>query len=211
MIGQPAPKTAPEPDMDEARIREIIAGHTPLTADPFPGLRPASVLIPFHPAPEGLSIIFTKRPDNLEQHPGQISFPGGTRDPEDLDPLATALRETHEEIGVSPASVEVWGRLHQEITVTRFSVAPFVGLVPHPYEFILSPREVERLIIVPLAHLLDPGNSTEGSYLWGGRNYRTYQYKYGEDIIWGATARMIHNLLCLLTTGDEQQELPFSL
>ncbi|MEW5723093.1 MAG: CoA pyrophosphatase [Thermodesulfobacteriota bacterium] len=190
-------------------IRRILGEHRPKTEDLLPGLRPASVLAPFHPAPEGLSLVFTKRTAHLDNHSGQISFPGGMRDQEDLDPLTTALRETYEEIGVRPEDIEVWGRLNQEATITGFSVAPFVGLVPYPYPFKLADFEVERLIIVPLAHLMDPDYFGEDLYYMGGRDYKTYKYTYKDDVIWGATARIVHNLLTLLATGREPDELEF--
>lgn len=188
-------------------IKNIIAGHNPSTGELGEGFRPASVMALFYEGPDGLSIIFTKRTNHLVQHSGQISFPGGMRDPEDDSPLTTALRETYEEIGVNPDDVEVWGRLNQEATISDFSVAPFVGMAPAPYEFVLNTHEVERLIIVPLKHLLDPDYFSVEYYPWKGREYKTYNYKYKDDVIWGATARMVHNLLTLLTTGEEPNEM----
>ena len=189
--------------MNEIAIKHILANHSPDTMDWAEGLTPAAVLAPFYHTPEGLSLIFTKRTSHLEQHSGQISFPGGRMDPEDPDRLATALRETQEEIGVTPDDIDVWGRLNQEATVTHYSLAPFVGSIPHPYEFTLSTREVERLIIVPLDHLLAPDNFSTNMYPWEGAMYPSYEYRFGGDIIWGATARIVHNLLTLLTTGRE--------
>jgi 8-oxo-dGTP pyrophosphatase MutT (NUDIX family) len=196
-------------DFTAEDIRRTLASYTPQTEDLVEGLRHASVLAPFHPGPDGLSLIFTKRTAHLDNHGGQISFPGGMRDPEDPDPLTTALRETHEEIGVDPADVTVWGRLSQEVTVTGFSVAPFVGFIPYPYEFKLQDFEVERLIIAPLAHLLDCRNFSEDLYRYGDRDYKTYKYNYNGDVIWGATARIVHNLISLLTVGSEPRDLEF--
>lgn len=187
-------------------IRDILARHRPITKDRVNGLRPASVLAPFYQQPEGLSLIFTKRTDHLDHHSGQISFPGGSRDADDLNGMATALRETHEEIGVRPEDIEVWGRLNQEVTITDFSVAPFVGLVPYPYEFTLNQDEVARLIVVPFDHLLDNRNFTEEMYPYNGKRYKTYNYHYKNDVIWGATARMVFNLITLITTGEEPEE-----
>ena len=187
-------------------IRDILANHTALTDHPTHDATPASVLAPFYLHPDGLHVIFTKRTDHLDHHSGQISFPGGRQDPTDPDPLFTALRETNEEIGVKPDDIDVWGRLNQEVTVTRFSVAPFVGAIPYPYDFTLNADEVERLIIVPLDHLLDPNYFSEEMYPWGERDYKTYKYTFNGDVIWGATARMVHNLLTLLTTGREPED-----
>jgi 8-oxo-dGTP pyrophosphatase MutT (NUDIX family) len=188
-------------------IKTLLASHQARTVDLAEGLRPAAVLAPFQDIPEkGLSLIFTKRTDNLDNHRGQISFPGGMMDPEDAGPRATALRETFEEIGVRPEDVDLWGRLNQEATVTGFSVAPFVGRIPHPYAFNLNRQEVERLIVVPLDHLLDPAFFSQEYYHWNDRYYKTYKYQYGDDVIWGATARMVHNLLSLLTSGREPED-----
>ena len=186
-------------------IRRILSRHQPRTAELGEGLRQAAVLAPFYLNPDGLSVIFTKRTEHLDHHSGQISFPGGRRDPEDANRLGTALRETYEEIGVNPEDVEVWGRLNQEATITKFSVSPFVGAVPYPYEFRLNPHEVERLIIVPLDHLMDPANFEVEDFEWGGNNYKTYRYPFQGDVIWGATARMVYNLLTLLRTGREPE------
>ncbi|MFH1138354.1 MAG: CoA pyrophosphatase [Pseudomonadota bacterium] len=188
-------------------IQEILSAHRPRTQDLMPGLRPASVLAPFVETDDGPSLVFTKRTEHLDQHSGQISFPGGMRDPGDPDARTTALRETQEEIGVNPGDVRLLGRLNQEATITGFSVAPFVGEVPFPYDFDLNRDEVERLIIVPLSHLLNPAYSGEELFPWQGREYKTYTYKYRKDVIWGATARIVHNLLTLLTTGSEPDEM----
>ena len=188
------------------KIKTVLRDHEPRTGDPAPGLKPASVLAPFYPEPDGLSMIFTKRTDHLEQHSGQISFPGGMRDPEDETAADTALRETFEEIGVPSDNIRLWGRLNQEATISGISVAPFVGRIEYPSDFSLNAHEVERLIIVPLAHLLDPDYFGLEFYDFNGTQYKTYTYTYKDDVIWGATARMLHNLLTLLTTGREPEE-----
>lgn len=186
------------------KIKKIVSGHKVRPQKPIEGYRPASVLVPFYEQPEGLSIIFTKRTEHLDSHSGQISFPGGGLDPEDADDLAAALRETHEEIGVKQSDIEVWGRLRPRGTATsNYWVSPFVGLIPYPYEFKLNDFEVERLVIVPLSHLLDSSNYTEDNYLWSGMSYMTSQYIYGQDVIWGLTAYMLNNFLALLKTGSE--------
>ncbi|MCP4755318.1 MAG: CoA pyrophosphatase, partial [Proteobacteria bacterium] len=115
-------------------IKTILGGYNPQTEPPPEGLKPASVLIPFYPDPKGLSLVFMKRPDYPGAHGGQISFPGGGRDPGDADDLCTALRETEEEIGVDRNAIEVWGGLNTEWTrASKYWITPFVGLVPYPY------------------------------------------------------------------------------
>ncbi|MFP3981921.1 MAG: NUDIX hydrolase [Desulfobacterales bacterium] len=188
----------------KAEIRDVLAKHQPRQL-PAPGRKPASVLIPFYPAPEGLSLVFMKRPDYPGVHGDQISFPGGGKEKEDKDDLETALRETREEIGVKPEHVEVWGALSTQQTVSsQYRITPFIGSIPYPYEFRLDPREVERLIIIPFSRLLDPDTYAYGTYNWKGLEFESDLYRYGNDIIWGLTARILNNLITLIKTGREE-------
>ena len=188
----------------KAEIRNILASHQPRHVQ-SPGRKPASVLIPFYSPPEGLSLVFMKRPDYPGVHGDQISFPGGGKEKEDRDDLETALRETHEEIGVKPEHVDVWGALSTQQTVTsKYRITPFVGSIPYPYEFRPNSREVERLIRIPFSRLLDPETYTYGTYNWKGLEFESDLYRYGNDIIWGLTARILNNLITLIKTGREQ-------
>ncbi|MCP4294952.1 MAG: CoA pyrophosphatase [Proteobacteria bacterium] len=190
------------PTLDQ--IREITRTHKPDKLSPPKGTREASVLIAFYPTPEGLSLIFMKRPDTPDFHGGQISFPGGKKDPVDTDIFCTAVRETEEEIGIKRGDIEVWGALNSlETGTSRFWVSPVVGFVPHPYQFAPNPEEVERLLIVPLKHLLAPETFSNGPYHWQGYDIRTPMYTYKDDVIWGLTARILQNLFFLLQNGRE--------
>lgn len=187
----------------EAEIRDMLAGHQPRRVS-VPGRKPASVLIPYYPAPEGLSLVFIKRPDYPGVHGDQISFPGGGREEKDRHDLETALRETEEEIGVKREHVEIWGELSTQQTLSSsFLITPFIGAIPYPYPFQPDPREVERLIIIPFSHLLSPGTYSYGYYNWKGMEFESDLYRYGRDIIWGLTARILNNLITLLRTGRE--------
>lgn len=151
-----------------------------------------------------MSLIFMMRPDYPGVHGGQISFPGGKRDEGDKDDLETALRETREEIGVMPGDVEIWGRLSTFQThSSAYSVSPFVGLVPYPYALKPDPTEVERLIIVPFAHLLDPRNSSYGDFEFRGYSFPSQMYAFEDDVIWGFTARILKSFIAFLRTGQE--------
>lgn len=188
----------------KAEIKNILAGHQPRHVH-SPGRKPASVLIPFYSHPEGLSLVLMKRPDYPGVHGDQISFPGGGKEKEDRDDLETALRETHEEIGVKPEHVDVWGTLSTQQTVTsKYRITPIVGSIPYPYEFRPDSREVERLILIPFSRLLDPETYTYGTYNWKGLEFESDLYRYGNDIIWGLTARILNNLIILIKTGREQ-------
>ena len=119
------------------------------------GLRPAAVLILLYDKSGEPHVLLNKRSQLVEHHKGEISFPGGGRDPEDADFLATALRETHEEMGVEPGDVSVIGELDDVVTRTDFCVRVYVGTIPYPYPFKPLPREVAEVLEVPMSSLMD--------------------------------------------------------
>jgi 8-oxo-dGTP pyrophosphatase MutT (NUDIX family) len=162
-------------------------------------IRPAAVLVPVVKREQGLTVLFTRRTAHLNDHAGQISFPGGRSEPGDADAAETALREAAEEIGVARAQVEVLGKLPEYVTVTGYRVTPVVGLVTPPLELRLDEFEVAEVFEVPLEFLLDPANHLRNSVLWEGRERRYYAVPYGQYYIWGATAGMLMNLLSFLT------------
>lgn len=164
-------------------------------------LRPASVLVPLIERGVGLNVILTRRAARLKHHPGQIAFPGGKQEPGDATPLAAALREADEEIGLAPGDVTVLGRFDSHQTVTNFSVTPFVGLVAADFVPRPDPQEVEEVFEVPLAFLLDPTNRQVHRRHWPG-GWRLYQaIPYGPYYIWGATARMLASLADRMLTS----------
>ena len=165
-------------------------------------LRPAAVLIPLYVREKALWTLFTKRTDLVEHHKGQISFPGGGKDAADANLWETAVRETEEEIGVPRKGVRLLGALPRLVTVTEFEVAPFVGAIPYPVAFAPRPGEVESIIEVPLAYLLDPMVVEERPVKWKGRDVMTLVYHYKGHAIWGATARILADLLAVMR-GDE--------
>ena len=158
--------------------------------------RPAAVLLPLVEAPEPW-IVFTKRTDDLPRHPGEISFPGGMRHEEDADLLATALRETDEELGLSPDLVEVLGRLEPLETFTSgMSIYPFVGALEADPVFTANPGEIAEVLEFPLARLLE----VERPMSWekGGQTWWGHVYELDGHTIWGATGRILHEFLGLL-------------
>ena len=163
-----------------------------------PPLRPAAVLIPLYVREKALWTLFTKRTDMVEHHKGQISFPGGGKHEGDANLWETAVRETEEEIGVPRTGVRILGALPRLITVTDFEVAPFVGAIPYPVTFAPRPGEVESIIEVPLSYLLDPMVVEERPVRWKGRELMTLVYHYRGHAIWGATARILSDLLTVV-------------
>jgi 8-oxo-dGTP pyrophosphatase MutT (NUDIX family) len=157
-------------------------------------LRPAAVLVPVWLRPEGAALILTKRSSHLKHHPGQIAFPGGKVDAADAGPEAAALREAHEEIGLTPSSVEVIGSLPSHETVTGFAVTPFVGLVRGDFSPVPEAGEVEEVFTVPLSHVLTPAHYSIERRRWMGVWRRYYAVPYGPYYIWGATARILRGL-----------------
>jgi 8-oxo-dGTP pyrophosphatase MutT (NUDIX family) len=163
-----------------------------------PDLVPAAVLVPLFLQEEEVKVLFTQRTLMVKDHRGQIAFPGGVRDPEDPDLLTTALRETQEEIGLAPEAVQILGTLPPTVTITGYHISPFVGLIPQPYDFRTNPREVERLLILPVPEFFPPERWSSGPYTFQGRITRVCYWHNGREVVWGATARILLNLLALL-------------
>ncbi len=157
------------------------------------GITPAAVLVAVVDRPQP-TVILTLRPETMRKHPGQISFPGGRIDPEDDGPIAAALREAEEEIGLPPSEVEVIGTADRYRTITGFEVTPVVGVVPPGLPLSLHPGEVAAMFEAPLHYLLDPAHQLVRSVRWRGRERSYYEIEWEGRRIWGATAAMIVNL-----------------
>ncbi len=157
----------------------------------------AAVLVPLYLDAEGvLHAVFTRRRDDLRRHAGEISFPGGRAD-DGEGMIATALREAHEEIGLPAEDVEVLGALQPTPTIaTNYAVYPFVGLIDAGREWTLSPREVDAVLELSIADLR--AGYERRRMLRRGVPFRTDTYVVGEDLIWGATARILADLLVRL-------------
>lgn len=172
---------------------------------------PAAVLIPFLQIDGAWHLLFIRRThQEQDRHSGQVAFPGGRADPGDGNPIATALREANEEIGMDPDDVTILGRLNRMPTVTHYRVTPVIGVIPWPYPLKADPREVKRIFTIPLSWLADPAN----------REFRMWQsardldephavifyQPYDGEVLWGASARMVVELVDSLRltppTGD---------
>lgn len=160
----------------------------------------AAVLIPLVMRDEGLSLLLTHRAAHLNNHAGQISFPGGRVEATDGSSIETALRETQEEIGLDRRHVEVIGALPQYRTATGYDVTPVIALIQQPFVLTPDPIEVASIFEVPLSFLMDAKNHQRRSLeLPNGAGTRTfYAMPYQQHFIWGATAGMLRNLFHLM-------------
>jgi 8-oxo-dGTP pyrophosphatase MutT (NUDIX family) len=180
---------------------EALAGHLRRTLhparidEPVPGgLRAAAVLVPLRVVEGEMRVVLARRSEEVPHHKGQVCFPGGSRDAADADPCETALREAEEEMGIRPSDVELLGAMDAVHTVTGFSIRPVVALIPPDARFRLAPFEMAETFDVPLSHFLrfDRYRSAPEEFL--GERGRIWFLDYGPHTIWGATARILHDL-----------------
>lgn len=171
----------------------------------FPGGIRAAVLCPLFIREEEAHLLLIKRSQQLKHHKGEVSFPGGVKESSDSSLLETCLRETEEEVGIKSRDITIIGRLDEVDTTTGFLVSPFLGLIPHPYSFQLNSQEVEHLITVPIAQFIEVSNQYDFYYFNGQRLISLIAYHINSQIIWGATARIVEQLI---TMFQENQLLP---
>ncbi len=168
-------------------------------------LTAAAVLLPLYEKDGELYIVFTKRPETMQYHKGQICFPGGRCQDDDESDRDTALREAFEEIGLRPEDVEVLGELDKMCTASsNFLITPFVGLIPHPYEFTVSEDEIDELIEIPVSALLDVNSYYEKLQEFHGTSYLGSFFDYEGRVIWGATAKILRQFLDLVFGEDAE-------
>ncbi len=159
-------------------------------------LRLAAVLVPLFVREDTVHVVLTKRTNNVRTHQGQVSFPGGSWEPSDASLQQTALREASEEVGLRPQDVDVIGVLDDLPTnVSGFLVRPFVATVPFPYDFVHDVTEVDHVFTPPLEIFADSSRRREEVRERDGFRYSIYYYDVDGNIVWGATARMLIQLL----------------
>ncbi len=180
-----------------SRTPEIVAGNS---------LKPAAVLIAIQERADGDYVVLTKRGDNMPTHKGQIAFPGGRVHAGDADLVATALRESHEEIGVVPEHVRVLGRLDEFTAGYGIVVTPVVGVIPPQYDFLLDLAETSAVASVPIRSLMEPGTYVKNAHLSPGGHPSYHFYVNNGWDIWGVTARILVQFLELAYDFESEKK-----
>ena len=165
-------------------------------------LKPGSVMVLFTPTPEGPSIVLTRRSQTVRAHRGEIAFPGGKPELDDKNSVDTALRETEEEIGISRSDIDVWGGLPAVTTATSgYWLDIHTGLLKNSLTFHPDPGEVSEVFTIPVSHLDNPANSRSERIMRNRQVLDRPSYSYNGRVIWGATARIIDQMLGILHTS----------
>ncbi len=162
--------------------------------------RKAAVLVPIVCREDGWQIIYTRRSDTVNDHKGQVSFPGGAVEPTDHTPEAAALREAQEEIGMDPHQVEILGRLEEITSISSYAITPVVGLVKWPVQLSVNSHEVSRVFMIPLTWLSQPDHyeSRDFSAPDGHRRMVYFYEPYDSEQLWGISAWITLKLLEIL-------------
>ena len=187
-------------------VRRILSEH-PKKSIVDPTLTPAGVLLLLYYKDGEYCVLLNRRTQQVEHHKGEISFPGGSKDPEDESLLQTALRETHEEMGILPEHVEILGELDDVPTSTSFLISTYVGAIPYPYEFKPSEIEVAEVLEVPIHTLLDRDNKRDEVRVANGLLVNSPVYSYRGHLVFGATARILERFIELLESAPEEEVL----
>lgn len=174
-------------------IRGVLRPAASTEAVP-PGLRSAGVLVPLRSAGGEITVALARRTERVPHHKGQICFPGGSRDPGDRDLLATAMREAEEELGIRGEDVELLGAMERVPTVTGFCIQPFVVRIPDDARFRLDGFEMAETFDAPLSVFTEFSRYRSAASSFLGKPYTVYFLDYGPHTIWGATARILHEL-----------------
>lgn len=164
----------------------------------------SAVLLPIYYKQGQYYLLFTKRTPEVKDHKSQISFPGGAYQDEDETLVNTALRECAEEIGLMAGDVEILGELDDFVTqVSNYIISPFVAIIPWPYQFKVNSTEIEEIIEVPISALLDIGRLRLETRIIDDEEVTSFFYHYQGRVIWGATARILHQFLDIFAQSGQ--------
>ncbi len=189
--------------MNRIQVLQSLGGYAPLTL-PRGSARPSAVLVPLRETDDGeVEVILTRRVTHpKDPHSGQVSFPGGRREADDRSREQTALREAYEELGIPPERVRLIGRLDDMLTVTGYHVVPVVGCVPRDVALVPNPDEVARVFTVPVGELLRDERWEHRVHPWRGSEVLVWHFPHDGEDVWGATARMLRDMVELLRRGE---------
>ena len=188
----------------KAAVRRIPS-QTPKSTLVDPELTPAGAMVLMYAVDGRYKVLLNVRSETVEEHKGEISFPGGRRDEGDETLLDTALRETQEEMGVRPEDVEILGELDDQATNSNYVISPFVGTIPAPYPFEPNDREVAEVIEVPVSALLDGDGIRDEVRMVDGEPVSSPLYAHEGHLIFGATAKVLSRFLELLETATDEE------
>jgi 8-oxo-dGTP pyrophosphatase MutT (NUDIX family) len=205
-------KTAPAPEPDWVRrdplfhsLRKRLSQRPPHRRA-MPDFVQAAVLLTLWRQQDLPQLLFIQRSREVRHHAGEISFPGGAVETTDRDLLQTAMRETHEEVGIPPKHLFLLGPLDQTFSFSRYAVFPFLGALPTAPELKLNSKEVAEAIVLPLGRLLNPDRAWTTARTLDGQEVTVYYYEVEGRVIWGATARILKNLLDLIRSNPSLLE-----
>ncbi len=181
-------------------LEEVFGNYTPQEREAHDRI-PSAVLVPIIRKGDELCLLFMRKVEDGSHHSGQVSFPGGAYEEEDRDLLATALRETHEEVGIPPRAWRILGKLDTVKTRgTPYVIHPFVGVLEEKVPLKPNPQEVARVFNVPLKYILEHHPFQTKPLVWKGKTYHTFTIPYQGETIWGATARIL-DIMCRIIKG----------
>jgi 8-oxo-dGTP pyrophosphatase MutT (NUDIX family) len=186
-------------------IRNTLANRQRVTAA-AEGLMPAAVMLLLYPKDGEFCVLLNKRSMTVEHHKGEMSFPGGARDPEDSDYEDTALRETEEEMGIGRDDITILGRLDDNVTRSNFLVKVFVGTIPYPYEFNPSSHEIAEVVEIPIGVLRNPATLRWDSRIENGERIAVRSYGYQQHLVYGATAKILDQFLDIIEDGLKKED-----
>ncbi len=185
-------------------IRDTLTRRQQVTAA-AEGLMPAAVMLLLYPKDGEYCVLLNKRSLTVEHHKGEMSFPGGARDPEDSDFEDTARRETEEEMGIARNDITILGRLDDNVTRSNFLVKVFVGTIPYPYEFQPSAHEIAEVVEIPISVLRDPATLRWDSRIEDGERIAVRSYGYRQHLVYGATAKILDQFLETIEDGLKKE------
>ncbi|MDE2684443.1 MAG: CoA pyrophosphatase [Chloroflexota bacterium] len=186
-------------------IRDALTRRNSITAAPE-GLMPAAVMLLLYRKDGDYCVLLNKRSMTVEHHKGEMSFPGGAKDPEDTDFEDTARRETYEEMGIARDDITILGRLDDNVTRSNFLVKVFVGTIPYPYEFRPSSIEIAEVVEIPLGVLRDPASWRWDSRIEDGERVAVRSYGYQQHLVYGATAKILDQFLEVVEDGLTKED-----